>query len=131
MPFCCPRCGHAGAPGSPVPAGRRLRCSVCDWRGLPGEAASMPAPKAAPLPTEEPALFQAPSHEEPEGSPIPCGRCGEDISEGRLKAMPATRLCTPCAAMAPVGQRARRAEEWGSREDYRRDRASWKRGGSG
>ncbi len=39
-----------------------------------------------------------------EGSYGVCGRCGEEISERRLEAMPTARYCAPCQAAIEASQ---------------------------
>ena len=57
-----------------------------------------------------------------------CSKCGSWIPKERLAAVVGTRLCVHCASTDPSGQRNRREEEtFGSRADWIRDRASWKR----
>jgi hypothetical protein len=57
-----------------------------------------------------------------------CSKCGSLIPEERLRAVFGTTLCVRCASTDPSGQRNRRVEEtFGSRADWMRDKASWKR----
>jgi hypothetical protein len=57
-----------------------------------------------------------------------CLNCRTPIAEARLKAMPNTRLCINCAKRDPSGQANRRSSEtWGTRDDWKKDRSSWKR----
>jgi hypothetical protein len=59
---------------------------------------------------------------------ISCAGCGRIIPEKRIEAIPNTKLCVGCASDDPSGQKARTEKEpWGSRDDWKRDRSSWKR----
>ncbi|MDB3892320.1 TraR/DksA C4-type zinc finger protein [Alphaproteobacteria bacterium] len=55
-----------------------------------------------------------------------CQECGVEIPKERIIAEPATKHCIECAILLPTQKRTIE-ESWGSREDWRRDRASWKK----
>jgi len=55
-----------------------------------------------------------------------CNECGVQIDPKRLEAMPGAKQCTECASEMPF-EKQKIEEPFGSREDYRRDRNSWKR----
>ena len=56
-----------------------------------------------------------------------CSGCGDPIPEERLAVNPNTRFCVNCAKDDPSGRKDRSLEEtWGSRDAWKRDRASWK-----
>lgn len=61
-----------------------------------------------------------------EASDVPCHGCGTPIAAARLAAMPRTHHCVHCAAALGTGP-ATVAEPFGSREDFKRDRSSWRR----
>lgn len=54
-----------------------------------------------------------------------CGKCGVLIPIERLKLVPNATQCVTCASSQPFNKR-RIHESWGTREDYQKDRASWK-----
>ncbi len=57
-----------------------------------------------------------------------CSRCGGEIPIARLDAVPGTTLCIKCASGGPSDDQKRFiSEPLGSREDYKKDRASWKK----
>ena len=57
-----------------------------------------------------------------------CNHCGDVINPRRKKLLPNTNLCTSCADKDPSGQANRRIKEtWGTREDWKKDRSSWKK----
>ena len=59
---------------------------------------------------------------------VSCESCGRIIPEKRIEAMPGTKLCVGCANNNPAGQKARvESEPLGSRDDFRKDRASWQK----
>ena len=53
-----------------------------------------------------------------------CASCGDLINSGRLKAQPLTKLCINCA---PNEKNRKINETWGDRDDWKRDKSSWKR----
>lgn len=63
-----------------------------------------------------------------EFSRVSCESCGRIIPDKRIEAMPNTKLCVECADSDRSGQKNRRVTDtFGSREDFIRDRYSWKR----
>ena len=54
-----------------------------------------------------------------------CIGCRDMIPAKRLAALPETNLCVKCASFMPQQKRTVK-EIWGSREDWMRDRRSWK-----
>ena len=71
---------------------------------------------------------QPPKEEETAFGRVSCEGCGRIIPDKRIEAMPNTKLCVGCASNDPSGQKARTEREtWGSRDDWKRDRSSWKR----
>ena len=72
--------------------------------------------------------FQPPDDEATVFGRVSCEGCGRIIPDKRIEAMPNTKLCVSCASNYPSGQKARTEREtWGSRDDWKRDRSSWKR----
>ncbi len=56
-----------------------------------------------------------------------CSSCGEQIPTARLEAIPGTTLCVNCASKEPAGSQNRViSETWGTRDDWNKDRTSWK-----
>lgn len=55
-----------------------------------------------------------------------CRNCGIAIDPERLKVSRATNLCTECASKVPF-ERRKIEEPLGSRDDFRKDRNSWRR----
>lgn len=53
-----------------------------------------------------------------------CLGCGEEIQKERLNAEPSARHCIECAKNLSTKKR-KIVESWGSRDDWKRDRASW------
>ena len=53
-----------------------------------------------------------------------CTSCGNEIDNRRLNALPFTKLCINCA---PNEKNRKINETWGNRDDWKRDRSSWKR----
>ena len=141
------------APQSTV--GKRLTCSVCGgsgdviYRPNSKRVISRPPPKpvmpSAPLKSFTPSpppkpVMPSPTLKSLKPSPPPkpvvetpftvkrykCIRCGTIIPDTRLELNPKTRTCIDCER--PINQGNRFANEpFGSRSDYMRDRASWKR----
>jgi hypothetical protein len=69
-----------------------------------------------------------PLRERQQSPGVKCTGCPELLSEERLKAMPGTRLCVECAASGPQGDKRKFVKDsFGSREDFKRDRGSWRR----
>lgn len=57
-----------------------------------------------------------------------CISCGNEIPAPRLAALPETKMCVTCSEGDPQGSQNRTVlETWGSRDDWRSDRASWKK----
>ncbi len=57
-----------------------------------------------------------------------CGSCGRNIYAKRLESLPGTQRCAECARSQPGNASTRYVPEpWGTRKDWKRDRASWKR----
>ena len=58
-----------------------------------------------------------------------CVECGDEIAKGRLELIPNTKFCVSCAENKDPQSRQNRKinETWGTREDWKRDRSSWKR----
>ena len=62
--------------------------------------------------------------------PLPgkCAGCNEPLSEERQRAMPGTRFCVDCASSGPQGDKRKFVKDsFGSREEFKRDRGSWRR----
>ncbi|MGO4508016.1 TraR/DksA C4-type zinc finger protein [Bradyrhizobium sp. 2TAF36] len=100
----CVRCGRTrtvSIPDSRDPSSLRFRCSDDDCRGR-GEV-----------------RHRAISENQ-------CRGCSEEIPADRLAAMPGTHLCVDCASGQPPPKK-RIKEPWGTRDAWRRDRASWKK----
>lgn len=71
---------------------------------------------------------EPPKEEETAFGRVSCEGCGRIIPDKRIESMPNTKLCVGCASNDPSGQKARTEKEtWGSRDDWKRDRSSWKR----
>ena len=60
---------------------------------------------------------------------VDCAECGDEIAKGRLELIPNTKFCVSCAENKDPQSRQNRKinETWGTREDWKRDRSSWKR----
>ena len=60
---------------------------------------------------------------------VSCAECGDEIPKGRLELIPNTQFCVSCAENKDPQSRQNRKinETWGTREDWKRDRSSWKR----
>ncbi|WP_010437908.1 TraR/DksA C4-type zinc finger protein [Ruegeria conchae] len=54
-----------------------------------------------------------------------CEGCDAEIPKARLEAVPGTKLCTSCASAQPY-KKKKVAEPWGTREDFKKDRLSWR-----
>lgn len=66
----------------------------------------------------------------PSGEKGICEDCLKPIGYARLQAQPNTRYCVSCADRHPEGQKSRNVKEvWGSRDDWKRDRGGWRKGG--
>jgi ribosomal protein L37AE/L43A len=61
-----------------------------------------------------------------EASDVLCHACGTPIPVARIAALPQTHHCVHCAA-ALGSDSATFVEPLGSREDFKRDRSSWRR----
>jgi ribosomal protein L37AE/L43A len=61
-----------------------------------------------------------------EASDILCHSCGTPVAAARIAAMPQTHHCLHCAISLDTNA-ATFAEPLGSRDDFKRDRASWHR----
>lgn len=127
----------AGSPPSVEgiqPLVSKLKCSACGCKGKvtlkiverkmsrlgPPPRTSINAQKARRTP---PAQISSKTPV----SPGCCGACSSTIPWERLQAVPGTRYCVSCASLySSVGKRMV-PEPWGSRADWKRDRASWKR----
>jgi RNA polymerase-binding transcription factor DksA len=57
---------------------------------------------------------------------VHCVNCGTLIHPKRLSAMAGTKLCIHCASKMPQ-QKQKVEEPLGTREDYLKDRSSWKK----
>ena len=55
-----------------------------------------------------------------------CNECGVQIDPKRLEAVPGAKQCTECASKMPF-EKQRIEEPLGSRDDFRKDRNSWRR----
>ena len=89
------------------------------------QAESAETPAASQPPTS---ISQPPNKKETTFGRVSCEICGRIIPDKRIEAMPNTKVCVGCASNDPKGQKARSEREtWGSRDDWKRDRASWKR----
>lgn len=107
----CEACGRE-AKISEANRGKRLRCSHC---GGVGKTIRWLSPEPV---VETPSVIARDK----------CIRCGTIIPEIRLQSKPETRLCIDCEHSHPPTQTKRVVvEPLGSREAYKRDRASWKR----
>ena len=120
-------------------AGKRLACTVCGGSGdvIYGPN-SKPVISRPPLKSFTPSPPPKPVISRPTPKPVVetpfiiernrCIRCGTTIPDIRLELKPETRLCIDCEHSRPTDQGKRIANEpLGSRSDYLRDRASWKR----
>ena len=59
---------------------------------------------------------------------LQCFHCNFPISPARLAAVPQTRYCADCAregSQMPANRKVK--EPWGTREAFKKDRASWQR----
>ena len=93
-----------------------------DTRVAQAESEQTTADQAPPTSPAQPAK------EETVFGRVSCEDCGRIIPDKRIEAMPNTKLCVGCASNDPSGQKARTEKEtWGSRDDWKRDRSSWKR----
>jgi very-short-patch-repair endonuclease len=139
----CGDCGHSAAVENPVARSRRFRCSRCGGVGFIQEAGGA-APAGLPFVSQNPASATDPpearrarrgvSPEQPKPQRSDaieggyCAGCGKMIPAARLAAVPGTRLCVSCAEDDPCGSPSRSVSEpWGSRDAWKRDKASWKR----
>lgn len=106
---------------------RKLKCRVCGGAGKVTEE----------IPLNE-VLTKGPSVYSPEDNKIDkkhtkveqplCSTCNRPINKKRLEALVYTDKCTECASKAPNNEQKRFIREtWGTRDDWKRDRASWKR----
>ena len=140
----CRDCGHSAKIEEPVARSQRFRCSRCGGAGLIQEAGEGATSAGVPFVPQNPAgataLPQARrarrgvGPEQPRSQPSGatergyCASCGKPIPAARLDAVPGTRLCAICAEGDPSGSPNRRVSEpWGSRDAWKRDKASWKR----
>lgn len=59
---------------------------------------------------------------------VRCTSCNSYISLERIRALPSTTLCINCASQDPSNKKNRFIKDtFGSRNDYKRDRGSWRR----
>jgi hypothetical protein len=137
----CTDCGHSAEIEIPAASTRRFRCSRCGGPGVvqeaslsnaglrPASSRSAGAPLSQAKQTPSAAISGRPRSKSSSASGHGhCANCGKPIPDARLKAVPGTRLCVYCAENDLSGAPSRRVSEpWGSREAWKRDRASWKR----
>ena len=108
----CENCKRRSEIPTQPTTGKRLTCSVCG-----GDGQIIPDPNQKKQ-DETPFIIDRNR----------CIRCGITIPDIRLETKPETRLCIDCEYDRPADQGKRlAAEPLGSRADYKRDRASWKR----
>jgi Prokaryotic dksA/traR C4-type zinc finger len=110
----CDRCGHTAEFELTEEqlrkrrAGSGFKCGRCKGKGR--------------------VVASTPMQEQQQSIGLKCARCPELLSEERLRAMPGTRLCVDCASSDPDGENRKFVKDtFGSREDYKRDRGSWRR----
>jgi hypothetical protein len=90
----------------------RLSCSSCGKRG-PSIISKAPLNEASRAISDEANL---------------CVACGIEIETKRIEVLPDTVYCKVCSELSGGGGKARvESEPLGSREDFRRDRASWQK----
>ena len=90
----------------------RLSCSGCGTKG-PSIVSMAPLGEASRVSKNEEDL---------------CVACGIEIEAERIKAIPNTLYCKVCAELSGGGSKARvESEPLGSRDDFRKDRASWQK----
>jgi ssDNA-binding Zn-finger/Zn-ribbon topoisomerase 1 len=110
----CDKCGHSAEfelteeQSRKRRSGSEFRCSRCKGNGR--------------------VVAPSPMRERQQSIELKCARCSELLSEERQRAMPGTLLCVTCASSDPDGGRRKFVKDgFGSREDYKRDRGSWRR----
>jgi len=140
----CRDCGHSAEIEGPVARSQRFRCSRCGGAGLIQQAGAAATPVGVPFVPQDPAgatSLPQPRRARRDAGPEPprsrtsgatdpgcCASCGKLIPAARLDAVPGTRLCVVCAEDDSSGSPNRRVSEpWGSRDDWNKDKASWKR----
>jgi NAD-dependent SIR2 family protein deacetylase len=110
----CAKCGHSAEfelteeQSRKRRAGSGFKCNRCKSKGR--------------------VVAYAPMRERQQAVISKCDGCSELLSEERLQAMPGTRLCVPCASSDPDGEKRKFVKDsFGSRDDFKRDRGSWRR----
>jgi Prokaryotic dksA/traR C4-type zinc finger len=110
----CDKCGHSAEfelteeQSRKRRAGSVFRCSRCKGKGR--------------------VIARVPMRERQQSVGIECDRCRELLSGARLRAMPGTRICVACASSDAEGEKRKFTKDsFGSREDFKRDRGSWRR----
>ena len=111
----------------------KLRCSNCGCRGkvtFQIVERNKPRPRQLPRTDGKARVRSAPSIALSSTAPTReghCAACGSTIPLERLRTIPGTRYCVSCASRHSSAKKRMVSEPWGSREDWKRDRASWKR----
>lgn len=101
--------------------GIRSRLEKLGYEDLPEE--EEPKPRAATETNDDIEVVDA-EEESLLGVGLSCRECGDTIPEARLNAVPETELCTACATTQGF-EKQKVTEPWGTREDFKKDRASW------
>ena len=140
----CSNCGRTTGVEVSVAHPRRFRCSKCGGPGVmqetslprggvkpapPRSASALPLPLPQGKQTSSAAISSRPNSKSSGASGhCYCTNCGKPIPDGRLRAVPGTKLCVDCAQNDPSAAPNRSVSEpWGSREAWKRDKARWKR----